>query len=79
MTGDIEIRVNLTETGAKNDLILDWRTTQFQNDKDKPYARHECQQSGGKSRVRVERAFNYSERFIKNRRKHNQNSICLTD
>jgi aminopeptidase N len=38
MKGDIEIRVNLTEEGAKNDLILDWRTTQFQNDKDKPYA-----------------------------------------
>ena len=39
MRGDIEIRVNLTENGAKNDLILDWRTTQFANDKDKPYAR----------------------------------------
>ncbi len=38
MTGDIEIRVNLSEEGAKNDLILDWRTTQFANDKDKPFA-----------------------------------------
>ncbi len=38
MKGDIEIRVNLTEIGAKNDLILDWRTTQFANDKDKPFA-----------------------------------------
>ena len=38
MTGDIEIRVNLTDEGAKNDLILDWRTTQFANDKDKPFA-----------------------------------------
>ena len=38
MKGDIEIRVNLTDEGAKNDLILDWRTTQFQNDKDKPFA-----------------------------------------
>jgi len=38
MKGDIEIRVNLSEEGAKNHLILDWRTTQFANDKDKPYA-----------------------------------------
>lgn len=38
MTGDIEIRVNLTDEGAKNDLVLDWRTTQFANDKDKPFA-----------------------------------------
>ena len=38
MKGDIEIRVNLSEEGAKNDLILDWRTTQFANDKDKPFA-----------------------------------------
>ncbi len=38
MKGEIEIRVKLTEDGAKNDLILDWRTTQFANDKDKPYA-----------------------------------------
>ena len=38
MTGDIEIRVKLTGEGAKNDLILDWRTTQFANDKDKPSA-----------------------------------------
>ena len=36
MKGDIEIRVKLTNEGAKNDLILDWRTTQFANDKDKP-------------------------------------------
>ena len=39
MKGDIEIRVNLSEEGAKNDLILDWRTTQFANDKDKPFAK----------------------------------------
>jgi aminopeptidase N len=38
MKGDIEIRVKLSEEGARNDLILDWRTTAFQNDKDKPYA-----------------------------------------
>ncbi len=38
MRGEIEIRVKLTEEGAKNDLILDWRTTQFANDKDKPFA-----------------------------------------
>ena len=38
MKGDIEISVNLTDEGAKNDLVLDWRTTQFQNDKDKPFA-----------------------------------------
>lgn len=38
MKGNIEIRVNLTDEGAKNDLILDWRTTQFANDKDKPFA-----------------------------------------
>src|SRR5215213_10750179 len=38
MKGTIEISVKLTEEGAKNDLVLDWRTTAFQNDKDKPYA-----------------------------------------
>lgn len=38
MKGEIEIRVSLSDEGAKNDLILDWRTTQFQNDKDKPFA-----------------------------------------
>jgi aminopeptidase N len=38
MKGDIEISVKLTDEGAKNDLVLDWRTTQFQNDKDKPFA-----------------------------------------
>lgn len=38
MKGEIEIRVNLTEEGAKNDLFLDWRTTGFASDKDKPYA-----------------------------------------
>ena len=38
MKGDIEIRVNVSEEGAKRDLILDWRTTSFANDKDKPYA-----------------------------------------
>jgi aminopeptidase N len=39
MQGTIEIRVNLSEEGAKNPLLLDWRTTQFANDKDKPSAR----------------------------------------
>ncbi|HEY8561747.1 MAG TPA: M1 family aminopeptidase [Pyrinomonadaceae bacterium] len=38
MAGEIEIRVDLSEEGAKQDLILDWRTTQFANDKDKPFA-----------------------------------------
>ena len=38
MKGDLEIAVTLTDTGAKNDLILDWRATQFSGDKDKPYA-----------------------------------------
>ncbi len=38
MRGTIEVRVKLTEEGAKNDLILDWRTTAFANDKDKPAA-----------------------------------------
>lgn len=39
MTGEIQISVKLTDEGAKNDLILDWRTTQFQNDKDQPFAK----------------------------------------
>lgn len=38
MKGDIEVSVTLDDEGAKNDLILDWRTTQFANDKDKPFA-----------------------------------------
>ncbi len=38
MRGEIEIRVNLTDEGAKSPLVLDWRTTQFTNDKDKPFA-----------------------------------------
>src|SRR5882757_3720438 len=38
MKGGLEIRVRLTNEGAKNDLIIDWRTTQFASDKDKPYA-----------------------------------------
>jgi aminopeptidase N len=38
MKGDIEVRVTLTDEGAKNDLVLDWRATQFAGDKDKPYA-----------------------------------------
>ncbi|MDQ3747395.1 MAG: ERAP1-like C-terminal domain-containing protein [Acidobacteriota bacterium] len=38
MKGEIEIRATLTDEGAKNNLILDWRTTQFANDKDRPYA-----------------------------------------
>ncbi len=38
MRGEIEIRVKLTDEGKQNDLILDWRTTQFQNEKDKPFA-----------------------------------------
>ena len=39
MKGTIEISVKLTDEGKQNDLILDWRTTQFANDKDKPYAK----------------------------------------
>lgn len=39
MKGEMELRVNLTGEGAKNDLILDWRTTQFADDKEKPYAK----------------------------------------
>lgn len=38
MRGTIEVSVKLTDEGAKNDLVLDWRTTQFANDKDKPFA-----------------------------------------
>jgi len=38
MKGNIEIRVNLTDEAAKTYLVLDWRTTQFENDKDKPFA-----------------------------------------
>jgi aminopeptidase N len=38
MKGEIEIRVNIDAEGAKSDLVLDWRTTQFANDKDKPFA-----------------------------------------
>jgi aminopeptidase N len=38
MKGQMEIRVTLTDEGAKNDLVLDWRTTQFEKDKDKPFA-----------------------------------------
>ena len=38
MRGDVEISVDLTDEGARNGLILDWRTTQFQDDKNKPDA-----------------------------------------
>lgn len=38
MKGEIEISVKLTDEGAKNPLMLDWRTTAFANDKDKPAA-----------------------------------------
>ncbi len=38
MKGEIEIRVNIDVEGAKSDLVLDWRTTAFANDKDKPFA-----------------------------------------
>jgi aminopeptidase N len=38
MKGELEIAVTLTDEGAKNDLVTDWRKTQFANDKDKPYA-----------------------------------------
>lgn len=38
MKGTLEVTVTLTSEGAQNDLILDWRTTSFANDKDKPYA-----------------------------------------
>lgn len=38
MKGTLEVTVTLTGEGAQNDLVLDWRTTSFANDKDKPYA-----------------------------------------
>lgn len=38
MKGTIVVGVTLTAEGAANDLVLDWRTTPFANDKDKPYA-----------------------------------------
>ncbi len=38
MKGELEISLKLTSEGAKNDVVLDWRPTQFANDKDKPYA-----------------------------------------
>ena len=38
MKGEIEIKVTLDEEATKSPLILDWRTTQFKNDKDQPYA-----------------------------------------
>jgi aminopeptidase N len=38
MKGNMEVRVTLTAEGAKNDLVMDWRTTQFKNDRDKPFA-----------------------------------------
>ena len=38
MKGEIEIRVKLTGEGAKNDLVLDWRTTSFAKDKAHPSA-----------------------------------------
>ncbi len=38
MKGEIEVRVTLDEEATKNPLVLDWRTTQFANDKDKPFA-----------------------------------------
>ena len=59
MKGDIEIRVNLTDEGAKNDLILDWRTTQFANDKDKPFA-DVIAVNDNKSAMRAERSFRLS-------------------
>lgn len=36
MNGEIEIRVKLSDEAAKNDLVLDWQTAQFQNDTNKP-------------------------------------------
>lgn len=39
MTGTITVGVTLTDEGAANDLVIDWRTTPFANDKDKPFAR----------------------------------------
>jgi hypothetical protein len=36
--GEIEIRVKLSEEGAKNHLYLDFRTKPFAGDKDKPHA-----------------------------------------
>jgi aminopeptidase N len=38
MKGTVEISVDLTDEGAKYPLVLDWRTTAFANDKDRPYA-----------------------------------------
>jgi aminopeptidase N len=38
MKGDIEIRVILTDEGARNDLILDWRQLSFANTEGKPFA-----------------------------------------
>jgi aminopeptidase N len=38
MKGDIEIRVTLDEEATKYPLVLDWRTTAYANDKDKPFA-----------------------------------------
>ncbi|HEV7643479.1 MAG TPA: M1 family aminopeptidase [Pyrinomonadaceae bacterium] len=38
MKGELEISVKITAEGAKNDLVLDWRPTQFSADKDKPFA-----------------------------------------
>jgi aminopeptidase N len=37
LKGKIEIHVTLDEEGAKSPLILDWRTTAYLSDKDKPY------------------------------------------
>ncbi|MEZ5429505.1 MAG: M1 family aminopeptidase [Pyrinomonadaceae bacterium] len=62
MNGEIEVRVDLTEEGAKRDLILDWRTTQFENDEFKPFARVVA--------VNQKRTDSSNESFIFFRREH---------
>ena len=59
MTGEIEIRVKLTEQGAKNDLIWDWRTTQFANE-DRPR-----QESSTKYKCGKRRTVSFEARTIK--------------
>jgi aminopeptidase N len=62
MKGAIEISVTLDEEGAKYPLVLDWRTTQFQSDKDKPLAT--VTEVNGRSMI------NSNETFIFERNEH---------
>ena len=87
MKGDIEIRVNLTDEGAKNDLILDWRTTQFANDKDKPFA-DVVEVNERSSTILPNGIFDYqttrnissfSQRIFENGRKCYQNQFRIAD